>query len=809
MRTLALRLYPLLLLALGSTVASAQCTPPTQPGTVNFCSPAPNTTVPSPVTISIAATAPSGKSVSVMKLYIDGVLTYSSNGAQMATSLAVPTGTHKLGINFWTGPGTTAVVNTTSFTVGGSGAGVAVNVTPDAQTLAPGATQQFSAAVSGTANASVQWWVDGVRNGNTAVGTISSSGLYTAPSSAGSHRVTAVSNVDGSKRDSSLITVSGVSTPSVNVSPSTIQMQVNTQQQFQASVQNAGNTTVDWFVDDVFGGSTDAGSITTTGLYTAPAAAGTHKVAAKLSTDSSIFGSAQAVVTTSVPTSLQGVFTYAYSNSRTGANTRETILTPQNVSNTSLLKKGTWTLDATIQAQPLYVSGITIAASKHNVLYVATENDSVYALDADIPGKVLWKRSFLTSTSTIGKGFTGGRTALGSSVGITGTPVIDPATNRLYAVTRNTEGPDQVWRMHSISLFDGTDAVPAQIITGTSFGTGMGNDGTGHVPFDSLTQNQRPGLVLSHGVVYVAFASFSDHDPYHGWVFALDAATLKILASFNDSVNGGGGGIWMSGAAIAADSAGNIYFNTGNGRPDADPLFEPPGDNPNEMMKLKLNGNTFAVLDYFAPYNTQCLTHHDLDLASTGVTLIPDKIMGKDVLVTASKEGRAYLIDASTLGKFQPNDDSQIMDSQLFNGKGACESKGFDGSSPYRVYGSPAYWNGSTYFGSVFGPLRQYNINNGKLQQTALSTNIFAGSGQSGRGPMVIVSANGTSNGIVWTVDDDLNGKGWLRAYDATNVSKQLAAINFGAGTHFIEPLVINGSVFVSGHAVLYKYGVK
>jgi hypothetical protein len=691
----------------------------------------------------------------------------------------------------------------------GAQTGVSVSVTPDTASIAPGATQQLTAVVKGVTNQTLTWSVDGVQGGNATVGTISLFGLYTAPSALGSHNVTAVLNADTTKSDTSFISVVGTPAPSVSVTPATAQVLVGQQQQFSAVVQNSTSTLVDWYIDGTASGSDAVGTIDSSGLYTAPSTAGTHTVTAKLDSDPTVVGTAVATVGTAPPPPQQGVFTYAYDNGRTGANVNETTLTPANVSAAgSFGAKGKWTVDATMQAQPLYMAGVEIDGAQHNVLFVATENDSVYALDADVPGKTLWKRSFLTSTSTIGQGFTGGRTALGANVGITGTPVIDPATNRLYVLTRNTEGTNQVWRIRCISILDGTDEVAPTIVAGSVPGNGAGNDGAGNVPFNSMTQNQRPALLLQGGVVYVAFASFSDNDPYHGWLFAFDASTLTTLGMFNDSVNGGGGGFWMSGAGPSADEDGNVYVTTGNGRPDASPLFSPPTDSPNSVLKVKLNAGAFTVVDYFSPFNTNCLTNRDLDMASAAATLIPDKLNGHDALVTASKEGRVYLLDRNSLGQFQSKSDSQILDWNLFNAAGPCGPSPFSADSPWRVYGAPAYWNGSVYFGSSFGPLRQYDVTTGKFVQTALSTHTFAANGQSGRGPMVIVTANGTLNGIVWSVEDDLAGAGWIRAYDATNVAKQLYQVNYGAGTHFVEPMVINGNLYVTGHGTVYRYGL-
>jgi len=322
-----------------------------------------------------------------------------------------------------------------------------------------------------------------------------------------------------------------------------------------------------------------------------------------------------------------------------------------------------------------------------------------------------------------------------------------------------------------------------------------------------LNENQRPALLLDNGVVYVAFGSFSDYDPYHGWVIAFDSSSLSFIDAYNVTPNGGGGGFWMAGAAPAGDGNGNVYMVSGNGRPDASALFDPPTDLPNSLVKLKVVSGKLTLVDYFSPYNDKCLSGDDLDLGSSGPTLIPDQFAGKNILALGSKEGRAYLLDQDDLGKFHSGSDSQILNSVLINAT-ACGQSGFNPDAPLRIYGSPAYWNGFVYFGSAFGPLRQYDITSGKFSLTAVSSHLYPGSGQSGRGPLTIVSANGTSNAIVWTAENDLNGNGWLRAFDATNVASALYTSNYGPGSNFLIPMVVNGSVYVTGHGTVYKYGL-
>lgn len=507
------------------------------------------------------------------------------------------------------------------------------------------------------------------------------------------------------------------------------------------------------------------------------------------------------------------VYTYMYDNGRSGLNKNETTITPANV--TALAKKGTWTLDASSFTQPLFVQSVSIGSGTYNVLFVGTENDTVYALDADHPGTVLWQKSLIPTGGAVGRSYAcsgttcdGRSSDLGGSIGITGTPVIDPGTNLLYVVGKTTENNNQVYRLHALDIRTGNDAMASAIIQGSVPGN-AGESVNGVVTFSALTQNQRPGLLLANGVVYVMFASYSDYTPYHGWVIAYDASQLTYIDSWNSTPNTGGGGIWAAGAAPSADANGNIFFATANQMPYSSGFPNIPTEIPNSVVKLQIVNSKLTLSDYFVPYNTQCLTNDDLDLGSSMPVLLPDAFAGHNMAAVASKEGRIYLLDRDNLGKFHSGSDTQALDSKLFNALGACGSANFDASSPWRVYGTPAYWNGNIYFGSAFGPLRQYNITNATLNQVALGPYTYQANGQTGRGPLTVVSANGNSNAIVWTLENDLSGNGWLRAYDATNVGTQLFNVNFGPGGNFEIPMVVNGHVFFVSKNTVYSYGVN
>lgn len=510
--------------------------------------------------------------------------------------------------------------------------------------------------------------------------------------------------------------------------------------------------------------------------------------------------------------SLAEIVTYKNGNSRQGVYVEPTF-TPGNVNVNTFRKKGSWQLDGTMFAQPLFLPKVSITGKgTFDVIFAATEHDSLYALNANSPGSApLWKRSFIDSTAgiTTVPANSGGRTSLGSQVGITGTPVIDPASGTLYLVTMTEENGKIVHRLRAIDVRDGADKLGGSpIITATVKGTGDGHNANDEITFNSPTENQRPGLALVNGVVYVAFASFSDVEPYHGWIFAYDASTLDLISAHNVSSDTEGGGIWQAGSAPAADADGNIYVETGDGEFGS-------GDFGDSFLRLRIIDGSLQPMDWFTPYNQDCINRNDIDLGSSGPTLLPRNANGIEAIVGGSKEGRVYLINAENMGQFHAGSDSQIIQSIRLNPT-ACGTTGFSASSSRRMYGSPAYWNGNVYVASVFGPLIQYKYGT-ELTFFAQSTNSFRASGQSGRGPLPVVSTTGTGSGIVWLVDRQFDtGTSILRAYDASNVSKQLynssqnsTRDSMGSGTVFTVPVIVNGRVYVTASSRLVVYGLN
>jgi len=395
------------------------------------------------------------------------------------------------------------------------------------------------------------------------------------------------------------------------------------------------------------------------------------------------------------------VLTHRNDNMRTGQNTSETILTASNVNSATFGKLFSLPTDGYVYAQPLYKSNVLIAGKTHNVLFVATEHDSVYAFDADGQSSLpLWQVSFINPSAGI--------TTVPSSdipdfsidpeIGITGTPVIDPQSGTLYVVAKTKENGSYFQRLHALDITTGAEKFGGPVVIQASvLGTGDGNDGHGNIPFDPFHQNQRAALLLANGVVYIAFASYGDAKPYHGWVLGYNAATLQRVAVFNDTPNGSNGGIWQSGEGPSADASGNIFVISGNGTFDADVGGIDFGDS---FLKLSTNGGGLTLVDFFTPFNQAFLNSNDLDLGSTGTLLLPDQTgtAHPHLVLGAGKDGNAYLVDRDNMGHFRSTDNSQIVQTIAISGS---------------IYGTPASWQNNIYFLPHNDRLKAFQLSGG------------------------------------------------------------------------------------------------
>ena len=542
----------------------------------------------------------------------------------------------------------------------------------------------------------------------------------------------------------------------------------------------------------------------TAATYIAPNVAGTVTVTATSVTD----GSKIATATIGV-TDLTGVTTYHNNLSRDGTNTKEYALTTANVTKSSFGKLFSCPVDGAIYAQPLWVANLAINGGTHNVVLVATTHDSVYAFDADIsPCVTYWRKPLLGAGETFVDFNDVGTGDIQPDIGIIGTPVIDAATNTLYVVskskTSNTScapATSCFQRLHALSLSDGNErsGSPVNITSAISVpGVGDGSSG-GNVAFNTLRQNQRPGLVLLNGVVYVAWASHGDIPPYHGWVIGYDKSTLARVATFNANPNGGYAGIWMAGGAPAADALGNLYFLTGNGTFDADSGGSDYGDS---TVKLSTSGG-LSVANYFTPANQSSLQGSDNDHGSGGAAILvdqPSTAPHQHLVIGGGKEGNLFLLDRDNMGgygaNFSPADSNAVQKFPIGSG----------------IFSTAAFFNNGLYIAGIGGHLELFAFDTGtglfNPTQTSQSLGTF-----SFPGATPSVSAAGTSSAIVWALDNSQYctnqspgcGPAVLHAYDATNVSLELWNSSQASGNRdsagnavkFTVPTVANGKVYV------------
>jgi hypothetical protein len=517
------------------------------------------------------------------------------------------------------------------------------------------------------------------------------------------------------------------------------------------------------------------------------------------------------------------VVTQHYDNSRTGANTNETILTPSNVNSSLFGKLFSRNVDGYVYAQPLYMVGVTMGAgtsqpgTKHNVLFIATEHDSVYAFDADndqgANATPLWKATLLDAAH----GAAPNATTMPSGdvstddivpeIGITGTPVIDPTTNTIYVVGKVKESPTYVQRLHALDITTGAEKFggPATIAASV-LGNGTGSAG-GTLNFDPLWENQRTGLLLLNGIVYFGFGAHQDNGPWHGWILAYNASTLQQTGAWCASPNQQSSGIWMSGAGLAANVPdptnhpyGQMFTATGNGTFDAVIPYNNTMDFGDSIIRLDLTNGVPTIKDAFTPFDQATLNNNDMDQASGGLLLLPDAVSGGQHLLTqAGKTGRVYVLNQGNLGGYNPNNTTDPQQQATVDG----------------MWSMPGYWNGNLYFRGSGDFLKAFSIANGVISANPTSTSVeqfnFPGATPT-------VSANGATNGIVWDIRPDAfdsQGREILYAHDASNVANLLyssdqnvARDNPGNAVKFAVPTVSNGKVYVGAEYQVSVYGL-
>ena len=507
----------------------------------------------------------------------------------------------------------------------------------------------------------------------------------------------------------------------------------------------------------------------------------------------------------SAPAQMTDVLTYHNDNARTGQALHEEILTPANVKTNHFGKLWVLNVDGKVDAQTLYAAGVMIPGKgERNVLFVATEHDSVYAFDADSTNK-FWQVSMLGSGEVTSDAR--GCDQVTPEIGVTATPAIDRqlGTNgAMFVVAMSKNGTGHYFqRLHALDLATGADLVAPVTITGKYPGTGDNTDGT-NVIFDPAQYKERPGLLLLGGVVYTAWASHCDIRPYTGWIMGFDENTLAQTSVLNITPNGNEAAIWMSGDGLAADASNNIYFLAGNGTFETNldvNGFPNKGDFGNAFMKLSTTSNALAVADYFTMSNTVSESGIDTDLGSGGALVLPDMVDAqshtRQLVVGAGKDSIIYLADRSSMGKFNPATDSALY--QQVNG---AISGG--------VWAMPAYFNGTLYFGSVGDRIKAFPFQSARLAAMSSQTSgtfVYPGATPS-------VSANGNAGGILWATEN--TAPAVLHAYSATNLATQLyastmAANNrdqFGTGNKFITPTIASARVYVGTTSGVGAFGL-
>jgi outer membrane protein assembly factor BamB len=499
------------------------------------------------------------------------------------------------------------------------------------------------------------------------------------------------------------------------------------------------------------------------------------------------------------------ILTQHNDNSRTGANLNEKTLTTANVNVTNFGKLFSMPVDGFVYAQPLYVPNL----GGHNVLFVATAHDSVYAFDADT-GAQLWKVSLGTPvpSSVINT------PSILVEVGIISTPVIDPSTNTLYVVPKTYENAVQIYRLHALDILTGAEKLGGPIRIAAQYpGSGGAGDLVvgGQVQFVAAKENQRPAVTLVNGVIYLAFASHEDFNPYHGWVLAYSAATLQQIATYNDTPNSLRGGIWMGGQGLVADSNNNVYLITGNSEKTTDSTAV--GDYGESFLKLGLSGNSLSVLDFFKAFNYHALNVSDVDLGAGGAVAIP----GTANIIGGGKQGVLYLVNTNNMGKLNSTFDNVVQE--------------FPATTS--LFGSPIFWNNPSaptlYVWGVNDSLKAftYNFTAGKFNTSVAATSSVKTPATSiGGDPCGALSVSSNQSiagtGIVWATipsADPVHATvpGTLYAFDATNVARELwdsgqnaFRDNYGNFAKFVAPTVANGKVYIATDSLqVCAYGLN
>jgi hypothetical protein len=600
---------------------------------------------------------------------------------------------------------------------------------------------------------------------------------------------------------------------SVAVTPPTFGLTLTQSVTLTATVANdSSNQGVTWSVSGSSCSGNACGTLSaatsTSVKYTAPTTGGVYLVTA-----TSVANITKGATATLGVTDLPGVYTYRNDGTRTSLNGHEFLLTPSNVNTSSFGKIFSCAVDESVYAQPLWVANLAIGGGTHNVVIVATQNDSVYAFDADNGSGTTctqyWKASLLTSAYGAGSGATpippvdtGETGDIPTEIGITSTPVIDPATNYLYLVSNTKEGGQYYQRLHRLNLVTGAETTGApQVLAASVTGSGNGSSGNA-LPYIALHQNQRPGLALVNGIVYMASGSHGDVSPWHGWILGYNASTLALVSAYCSTPNSNGGGIWMSGSAPVFDSSNNLYVISSNGTYDGKTEFS------DSFLKMSTTSG-LALSDWFTPHDQANMGANNIDLGQGGAVTLMDTVSGPHphLVIGGGKGGVLYLLNRDNMGHYNSsNNNAAVQTWSLGN----------------MIASSGTFWQNTFYIGAASSPLQAYVFNTTTgLFTTAPSSQSNASVAFPGLTP--VISAAGTSNAIIWAVDSSKSGTNGastgpaiLYAFNPNNLANEfwdssLAGNNrdqAGNAVKFVVPTVANGKVYVGGLGNLTVYGL-
>jgi hypothetical protein len=676
---------------------------------------------------------------------------------------------------------------------------VTVTVMPNSAQPFQGGNVQFNAVVKNASSPVVQWQVNQMTGGNPKVGMIDPTGLYTAPTLVPNPQtvtVTAVLQSDSTKTGSSSVTIQALSsvTGQLVVSPALSSVTASQTLQFNIVTPGINNTDVTW--------TADGGTITPGGNFTPPGTPGAYTIEASLP-------NAKGFATVEV-TNFPGMLTWRNDVSRSGVNSQELLLSPGpgpgTVNSSTFGKLFSCPIDGYAYAQPLYVPNLAIPGDgTHNVVFVATEKDSVFAFDADAnPYRQLWKTSLIPAglQPIATPNFNITSTDFVPFVGITGTPVVDMSTSTMFVVSATqtvATNPTYNHWLYVLDLATGQPIIqPIAITTPAS--------ATQSATFSSSVENQRPALLLDNGTVYIAFGSYGGEGDYHGWLFAYDSSSLLQTGVFDVTPNALYGGIWQSGGGPSADANHSIYVTTGDGPFDANQGGMSYSDS---FLRLGTAGG-LSVADSFTPCDQATLEAAGEDVGASAPVLLPDSAgssLQPHLLIGGSKGGSLYVLNRDNMGKFVgPCPDSPTRVQTIPAGGGT-------------ILSTPLFWNNAVYVAPGNGNLVSFPMSGGILASSPSASQSPETLGPQGATP--VISSNGTNNAILWLIDSSgalatPNTPAILRAYDPNNLSSEIynsamaAASRDAAGlaVKFTVPTVANGKVYVGTRKELDVYGL-